>query len=185
MFQARQGLRAGLVGARHVHRLAAPPSGRLAAVKPAVCEPRTLIARSRLGTEALARLLARDIRAADCYCLHGDVGAGKSVFRWALVVTAACSAPACCSASSNNNGIVLHLCKHASGMGALGSQSGWSRRWEWYPRDFNSQQNLQWPDAPPTLLQHHQQAPVCWDAISGLALYLPLLPAAVELWKRP
>ena len=170
------------MGARHLHRLSAPPTGRLAAIKSAVCEPRTLVAKSRLGTEALARLLARDIRPADCYCLHGDVGAGKSVFRWALLIIAACSALACCSASSNSSGIVLHLCKHLSGTVGLGSQISVvkERHLEWWPRDNTSQQHLQWPDAPAMLLQHHQQAPLCWGVISGLALYLQSwLPAAV------
>ena len=34
------------------------------------------------ATQRLAALLASDLRAGDCYCLFGDVGAGKSVFRW-------------------------------------------------------------------------------------------------------
>ena len=33
------------------------------------------------ATQRLACLLARDLQAGDCYCLLGDVGAGKSVFR--------------------------------------------------------------------------------------------------------
>ncbi len=143
MLQASQGLKSGLVGARHLHKLAAP-SRRLDATKSAVCEPRTLIATSQSGTEALARLLAKDIRAADCYCLHGDVGAGKSVFRWALLITAACSALACCSASSNRSGTMLHLCKHLARHEALGSQvSAEERRFAQYLRDSTSQQHLQ------------------------------------------
>ena len=33
------------------------------------------------ATQSLASILALDLRAGDCYCLLGDVGAGKSVFR--------------------------------------------------------------------------------------------------------
>ena len=33
------------------------------------------------STRRLAAILAADARPGDCICLHGDVGAGKSVFR--------------------------------------------------------------------------------------------------------
>ncbi len=36
------------------------------------------------STKKLAAILAKDARQGDCICLHGDVGAGKSVFRWAF-----------------------------------------------------------------------------------------------------
>ena len=41
------------------------------------------IAPKESATQRLASLLARDLQAGDCYCLLGDVGAGKSVFRQA------------------------------------------------------------------------------------------------------
>ena len=36
------------------------------------------------STRRLAAILAEDARRGDCICLHGDVGAGKSIFRWCL-----------------------------------------------------------------------------------------------------
>jgi hypothetical protein len=36
------------------------------------------------STGALASMLAQTARTGDCLCLYGDVGAGKSVFRWFL-----------------------------------------------------------------------------------------------------
>ena len=33
------------------------------------------------STRKLAAILAKDARLGDCICLHGDVGAGKSVLR--------------------------------------------------------------------------------------------------------
>lgn len=40
------------------------------------------VAPEESATRHLAALLAQELRAGDCYCLHGDVGAGKSAFRW-------------------------------------------------------------------------------------------------------
>lgn len=40
-----------------------------------------LISRTEEVTQALAEILASDLRAGDCYSLLGDVGAGKSAFR--------------------------------------------------------------------------------------------------------
>ena len=50
-----------------------------------------VIAPLEQGTKKLAVILAGDARVGDCICLHGDVGAGKSVFRsaptsWAQTV---------------------------------------------------------------------------------------------------
>jgi hypothetical protein len=41
-----------------------------------------LLATSERGTEAAAAMFAADLRAGDCYCLVGEVGAGKSAFRY-------------------------------------------------------------------------------------------------------
>jgi tRNA A37 threonylcarbamoyladenosine biosynthesis protein TsaE len=49
----------------------------------------TLLASGERGTRLLARLLASDRRAGDCYFLHGPVGAGKSAFSRAFVRAAA------------------------------------------------------------------------------------------------
>lgn len=43
-------------------------------------ERHCFVAPEESATKHLAALLARDLRAGDCYCLHGEVGAGKSVF---------------------------------------------------------------------------------------------------------
>ena len=40
-----------------------------------------VIAPLEQGTKGLAVILAGDARVGDCVCLHGEVGAGKSVFR--------------------------------------------------------------------------------------------------------
>ena len=39
------------------------------------------VATQESATQRLASLLALDLRASDCYCLLGEVGSGKSVFR--------------------------------------------------------------------------------------------------------
>lgn len=44
-------------------------------------ERHCFVAPEESATKHLAALLAQNLRAGDCYCLHGDVGAGKSVFR--------------------------------------------------------------------------------------------------------
>ena len=49
-----------------------------------------LLAPTEAHTRRLAQLLAADIRQGDCICLHGDVGAGKSFFRWAADATMCC-----------------------------------------------------------------------------------------------
>lgn len=49
----------------------------------------TLLAAGERGTRLLARLLARDRRAGDCFFLRGAVGAGKSAFSRAFVRAAA------------------------------------------------------------------------------------------------
>lgn len=45
----------------------------------------SLRARSETATQRVAQLLAAEAQAGDCICLYGDVGAGKSVFRCAMV----------------------------------------------------------------------------------------------------
>ena len=45
----------------------------------------TFVATSLASTERIARALARDARVGDVVCLHGDVGAGKSVLSRAFV----------------------------------------------------------------------------------------------------
>ena len=42
------------------------------------------VAPEESGTQHLAALLAKELRAGDCYCLLGDVGAGKSFFRYSI-----------------------------------------------------------------------------------------------------
>eukprot|EP00193_Tetraselmis_chui_P004818 CAMPEP_0177754234 /NCGR_PEP_ID=MMETSP0491_2-20121128/1900_1 /TAXON_ID=63592 /ORGANISM="Tetraselmis chuii, Strain PLY429" /LENGTH=243 /DNA_ID=CAMNT_0019269603 /DNA_START=153 /DNA_END=884 /DNA_ORIENTATION=+ len=44
-----------------------------------------LLATSERGTEAAAAMFAADLRAGDCYCLLGEVGAGKSAFSRAFI----------------------------------------------------------------------------------------------------
>lgn len=52
-------------------------------------ERHCFVAPEESATKHLAALLARDLRAGDCYCLHGDVGAGKSVFSRGFIRSAA------------------------------------------------------------------------------------------------
>ncbi len=49
------------------------------------CGAYNFVSPSEAATAALARKLASELRPGDCYCLYGDVGAGKSVFRFAHV----------------------------------------------------------------------------------------------------
>lgn len=56
-----------------------PPAGEAAAA--GTGEQLRLLAVSERATSRLAALLAEERRAGDCYCLFGDVGAGKSFFR--------------------------------------------------------------------------------------------------------
>jgi len=44
-----------------------------------------LLAATPLATELLAHYFASSLAAGDCYLLHGEVGAGKSFFRQALL----------------------------------------------------------------------------------------------------
>ncbi|DBA99119.1 hypothetical protein WJX77_012605 [Trebouxia sp. C0004] len=52
-------------------------------------ERHCFVAPEESATKHLAALLAQDLRAGDCYCLHGDVGAGKSVFSRGFIRSAA------------------------------------------------------------------------------------------------
>eukprot|EP00884_Botryococcus_braunii_P004690 jgi/Botrbrau1/14221/Bobra.0254s0010.1 len=49
----------------------------------------SISSRTEETTEALAEILAQDLRPGDCYCLHGDVGTGKTAFSRAFIRAAA------------------------------------------------------------------------------------------------
>lgn len=70
-------LHKGLLQSRH------PLHGRLRKVASVASnrKPYCFVAPRESATQHLAALLAGDLRAGDCYCFFGEVGAGKSVFR--------------------------------------------------------------------------------------------------------
>ena len=50
----------------------------------------SLVAATPTATQLLAAFFACELRPADCYLLHGSVGAGKSYFRWGPGAKAGC-----------------------------------------------------------------------------------------------
>ena len=83
----------------HCRSASAPPMN--AAASSADSTAFHILAPLGQSTRKLAALLARDARVGDCICLHGDVGAGKSVFRWGLShIHGLCSNCLCMLASS-------------------------------------------------------------------------------------
>ena len=49
---------------------------------PKRCHALSMVSPDESSTGALASVLAQTARQGDCLCLYGDVGAGKSVFRY-------------------------------------------------------------------------------------------------------